>query len=276
MMRKASHAGPIRLGRWSARLWAVLLVTPVIFALGTPAAPADEVYPTQAQVDAAKADAAAAAQMVTQIDAEYAAASDRLLSLQGEVSLAMAQVAAAESALQSRTEELASAESTATQATQRQEEATVALRRDAAVMYQEQHGGLDQFSVFLSNQAPQDIADYTTAMGHVAEQRRSHLEVASDSANIASEATRRADVARTQQQAARDAAEAARADAQARVDAAQAETNRIQAEQARRVAVLADLKQVATQVEQDRQDALAAEAARIAAEQERVGVQIDR
>ena len=37
MMRKASHAGPIRLGRWSARLWAVLLVTPVIFALGTPA-----------------------------------------------------------------------------------------------------------------------------------------------------------------------------------------------------------------------------------------------
>ncbi len=249
---------------------AVLLAVPCALGLSAPGAvaavQADDVFPTQAQVDAAKANAAQAAAMVSQIEAQYAAASSRLLVLQQQVSAAMAAVAAAQSLLQSRTAELEDAETTAADARTRQSEATQALRRDAAVMYQEQVGGLGQLSVLLGEGGPQRVADYTSAMTHVATQRQANVDLASDSANIAAEATRRASVARAQQQQAKEEADRAQAQAQVQVDGAQAETNRIQAEQDRRVADLANLRQVAVQVEQDRQDGLAREAARIAAQ----------
>lgn len=229
--------------------------------------PADPVYPTQQEVDAAKAAAVTGAARVVEIEREYAAATDRLLVLQQEVSDAMAVVAAAQAELEVRTAALADAQAEATRAAKRRDGATVALRRDAALMYQDQSGGLGQLTAFLGGREPQEIADVSSTMGQVAEQRRTNLHVATDAANVAREATRRAEVARRQQESAKDAADEASRAAQDRADAALAESERIQAEQHRRVTELARLRNVAVKVEQDRQDGLAAEAARRAAEE---------
>lgn len=253
---------PCALGAAPSGAWAAPVST---VHAAAPAAPADPVYPSESEVAAAQAAAAAGAARVAAVEGAYAAARNRLFGLQQEVSRAMAAVAAAQAELEARTKELADAEADTAAATARHEIATRALRRDAALMYQDQ-SGLDQIGLFLTGQGPQDVADYSSALGHVAEQRQVNLDTASDMANLARESTRRAEVARRQQEQARAAADAARAAAQTRAAAALAETETIQAEQQRRIAELARLRNVAVRTEQDRQDGLAAEAARRAAE----------
>lgn len=253
---------------WSAGAWAATPATATAAALvGSATAPPDPVFPSQQEVDAAKKAAAAGATRVTQIEQEYAAAQQRLFVLQQEVSDAMAALADAQAELDLRSAALSDAEAEARAASERRERAATSLRHDAALMYQDQSGPLGQLTAFLSGQGPQEIADYTSALGQVAEQRRATLKAAADASNIAQEATRRADVARRQQAQARQVADEAAQAATYRANAALAESERIQAEQQRRVAELARLRHVAVKVEQERQDGLAAEAARRAAEE---------
>ena len=232
--------------------------------LGLPALGAD-VFPTQRDVDAARAAASSAASGVAQAQARYDAASLELLRLQGKVAEAASVAAQAEADLQQRTAFADQSTVAATTAAADADKANRAVRREAAILWQTHQGEGTDWTAFASASGPQDIADLASALQQMSERRDATLQRSVSASRTAREAERTADLARTQQQQATEAARQARDAAETEVEAASARTKQLQQEQASLVAELARLRGVAEQVERDRQDALAAEEARRAA-----------
>lgn len=226
----------------------------------------DDVFPTQAQVDAAKAAVTGAASGVAAAQARYDAATLELLRLQGVVAAATNAAAHAEDLLTQRTNEADAAAAQATRDEADATEANLAVRREAALMWQSGQGQGTDWTAYLESDGPQNFADRASALMHVGERRAATLNRAVGTARTATEARRVSDVAKEQQHQATQAAQKARAAAQAQVDSATARTVELQKQQDALVAELARLRGVAASVEQERQDALAAAEAKAAAE----------
>ena len=227
----------------------------------------DPVYPSQRQVDAAKAAVTSKAQQVSDLERQYAAASSRLEAVQTAAAAAAEAYNGARIALDARTRATADARARAAAAQQKAEAASLRVRQYAALVYQE-GGSLGELEAFVSSSGPQDLLDRAASLDAVAEARQRIFREAAATSSLAEALTRQAAVAQAQQLAAAQAAEQARNAAQAQADRAQAETVRIQGEQRTMAQELATLRHTSVQVEQARQDGLrrAAEARAAAAE----------
>ncbi len=210
------------------------------------------VYPTQQQVDAAKRAVTQAGGSVAALQAQYDAASARLAAIQDEVSVAAEAYNEARIKLAAATKAAKDAAAEAAAAQKDADEASLTVRRYAALMYQSD-GSLSGLEAYLSSTGPQDLADRAIGMAAIGDARTAALDRASQSANLAASARAQADRARAQQADAAKAAEAARAAAQAKADAATAAARSIAAEQRRMVAKLAQLRKTSVAVENARQ-----------------------
>lgn len=270
ILARAARRGP-RHPSWVVVLVCVLAGTGVVAparAASTGSLPgnrAADVQPSQAQVTAARAAVAGASTAAGRAQAAYDAASVELSRVQGLVAAAQADVDEAEALLAQRTASSQRAEEVATAASAAADGARVAVRRDAALIWQGQ-GDTADLDTYLSGDGPQVVADRLSALEQVAARRAATLDRAAATAGMAVEARRASDRAREQQAAAARTAHETRDRAQVALSSATARATQLRAEQDAQVAALARLRGVAAAVEQQRQDALAAESARVAAE----------
>lgn len=255
---------------------ALALAAGLFAGVGTTAAaaptpgPGGIVFPSQGEVDAAKAAAGSAAATVESLEAAYREANTRLAQVQAQESAATEAFNEARLALEASTAraEQARAQADATRAAADVAERTA--RQYAAQMYTEQ-GSLGGVEAYLTSSGPQQVADRASALQSISDARSRVMADAADAANAATEADRLAQRAQTQRQQAADGAEAAKGAAAAASANSAAAAARIGTEQAAMVAKLAELRSTSVAVEQARQDGLAQvaaaeEAARKAAE----------
>ncbi|TQJ49355.1 C40 family peptidase [Phycicoccus sp. SLBN-51] len=238
------------------------------------AADPEPVYPSQQQVDAAKKAATSTAVKVAALDAKYAAASARLVDVQTAAAAAAEAWNGARLELQRKQQAADQARARAGVAQKQADTASLAVRRYAAAVYQ-QNGSLGDVEAFLSSEGPQELLDRAAALEAVGAARNRTLQEASATAATADTARRQAAQAEAQQVAAAQRAEDARSAAQAQADAAVATAAQIQHEQEQMATELAHLRNTSVALERQRQDGLqaAAEAraaAAAAAEQARL------
>ena len=251
-------------------LCGALLVTPALSAVADP----DPVYPSQHQVDTAKAAAASTAQRVAALDARYAAANASLAEVQMRAAAAAEAFNGAQYELGKKRAAAQAAGERAASAQRQADAASTEVRQYAAAVYQ-QGGSLGDLEVFLSSKGPQELLDRASSLEAVGAARNRTLQRASATSVVADTMRRQAAQAEAQQLAAKQRAEQARSAAQAQADAAVAATARIQNEQQAMTAELAKLRNTSVALERERQDGLraAAEAraaAAAAAEQARL------
>lgn len=238
------------------------------------AADPEPVYPSQKQVDAAKKAATSTAGKVAALDAKYAAASAHLEDVQTRAAAAAEEWNGARLELQRKQQAADEAKARAGVAQKQADTASLAVRRYAAAVYQ-QNGSLGDVEAFLSSEGPQELLDRAAALEAVGAARNRTLQEASATAATADTARRQAAQAEAQQLAAAQRAEDARRAAQAQADAAVATAAQIQHEQEQMATELAHLRNTSVALERQRQDGLraAAEAraaAAAAAEQARL------
>ncbi|GAB3438578.1 hypothetical protein GCM10027517_11030 [Phycicoccus ginsengisoli] len=235
------------------------------------------VYPSQSQVDKAKAKASSTAGEVAGLDARYAAASARLSQVQDDASAAAEAFNGARVELDQATAQADAAAKRAAAAQEVADAAGLEVRRYASSVYQS-GGNLGELDAYLSSTGPQDLVDRATAIEAVGDARSRALQKASASSVVAQTMRAQAAAARDQQARAATAAQQARDAAKARADQATAEAVRIQHEQQALTVQLATLRKTSVALEQQRQDGLAAAAAAraaaaAAAEQARLAAQ---
>ena len=238
------------------------------------AADPEPVYPSQQQVDAAKKAATSTAGKVAALDARYAAASAHLEDVQTRAAAVAEEWNGARLELQRKQKAAAEAKARAGVAQKHADTASLAVRRYAAAVYQ-QNGSLGDVEAFLSSEGPQELLDRAAALEAVGAARNRTLQEASATAATADTARRQAARAEAQQLAAAQRAEDARRAAQAQADAAAATAAQVQHEQEQMATELAHLRNTSVALERQRQDGLqaAAEAraaAAAAAEQARL------
>lgn len=251
-------------------LCGALMVTPALSAFADP----DPVYPSQHQVDTAKAAAASTAQRVAALDASYAAANARLVDVQVRAAAAAEAYNGAQYELGKKQAAAQAARERAASAQLQADAASTEVRQYAAAVYQ-QGGSLGDLEAFLSSKGPQELLDRASSLEAVGAARNRTLQRASATSVVADTMRRQAAQAEAQQLAAKQRAERARSAAQAQADAAVAATARIHNEQQAMTAELAKLRNTSVALERERQDGLraAAEAraaAAAAAEQARL------
>ena len=251
-------------------LCASLSLATAVAAAGEP----EPVYPSQEQVDAAKAATSSTAAKVASLDARFAAASARLAQVRVRAAAAAEAWNGARLELQRRQRETEAARSRAASAQEQADTASLAVRRYAAAVYQ-QGGSLGDLEAFLSSRGPQDLLDRAAALEAVGAARNRTLQRASATSVVADTMRRQAAQAQAQQLAAAQRAEDARAAAQAQADEAVATAAQIQRDQQAMATELAELRNTSVALERRRQDGLraAAEAraaAAAAAEQARL------
>ena len=232
------------------------------------------VYPSQEQVDSAKAAASSTAAKVAGLDARYAAASARLAQVQTRAAAAAEAYNGARLQLAQKKKAAQAALARAASAQKQADTASLDVRRYAAAVYQ-QGGSLGDLEAFLSSQGPQELLDRAASLEAVGAARNRTLQRASATSVVADTMRRQAAQAEAQQLAAAQRAEKARGDAQAQADAAVAASAQIQQEQQTMATQLASLRNSSVALERQRQDGLraAAEAraaAAAAAEQARL------
>ncbi len=242
----------------------LLLSLGVSGAAATSSSHGHGVFPSAAQVRAAKARAAAAAAQVVSLQSRYQATAAHLVQLEQAVSDAAAAASAAEDDLAVRTQAENAALTRASAAAATATGARLTVRRYAAALYQ-QGQTLGQLGALLQSGSPQQYADTSAGIAALGARWSDDLAAATSSAAIDAAAQRTADLARAQQEAATRAAQQAEAAAQTEVAAAQAEAASLSAQQTAMVATLARLRHTSKALEQARQDGLAAAAARAAA-----------
>ncbi len=245
---------------------AVLLCLTVLLPIGVGGASARSahVYPSARQVRAARARAHATAAQVAALEKQYQAASARLVVVEQEVSAAAQAYAVAEGELTARTVAAAAAGARADAAAHTADAAQLAVRRDAASLY-EQGGTLGQLGALMSSGSPQQLADEASGLDAVSQRWSSDVVATTTTAAIATQTRRTAELARAQQQQATDAAHSAELAAQAKVAQATALAATIQRQQQATVARLARLRHTTARLEKARQEGLAAARARAAA-----------
>ena len=251
-------------------LCGALLVTPALSAVADP----DPVYPSQHQVDTAKAAAASTAQRVAALDASYAAANARLVEVQIRAAAAAEAFNGAQYELGKKQAAAQAARERAASAQLQADAASTEVRQYAAAVYQ-QGGSLGDLEAYLSSKGPQDLLDRASSLEAVGDARNRTLQRASATSVVADTMRRQAAQAEAQQLAAKQRAEQARSAAQAQADAGRGSHSPIQNEQQAMTAELAKLRKTSVALERERQDGLraAAEAraaAAAAAEQARL------
>jgi peptidoglycan DL-endopeptidase CwlO len=230
--------------------------------LGTAVAAVAEpepLYPSQKQVDAARAATAGTAAKVAALDARYAAASARLAEVQVRAAAAAEAWNGARLELERKQRTSADARARAAAAQQQADTASLAVRRYAAAVYQ-QGGSLGELEAFLSSDGPQELLDRAAALEAVGAARNRTLQHASATSVVADTMRRQAARAEAQQLAAAQRAEQARGAAQAQADAAVTAAAQIQREQETVATELAGLRNTSVALERRRQDGLRAAA----------------
>ncbi|HEV7148809.1 MAG TPA: C40 family peptidase [Pedococcus sp.] len=245
---------------------ATLAIVGIFASVPALAASADPgpVFPSQQQVDKAKAAVVGAAGQIAALDAQYAAASARLVQVQDKAAAAGEAYNGAKFRLDQATAATASAQQRAAAAQTVADAALLVVRRYAATVYQ-QGGNFGEFEAFLSASGPQDMMDRATSLQAVGDARARTLENAAATSIVAEQLKRQAAQAQAQQQAAAEQARRAHEAAQAEANRAQAATTQIQAEQQAMVIKLAKLRKTSVTLEKQRQAGLAAAAAARAA-----------
>ncbi|HEY7721564.1 MAG TPA: C40 family peptidase [Pedococcus sp.] len=232
------------------------------------------VFPSQQEVDRARAAAASTAGRVAALDARFAASQARLAQVQTEAAAASEAYNGARVALQKRVAEADAARARAASAQRRADAASLEVRQYAAAVYQ-QGGSLGDLEAFLSSRGPQELLDRAASLEAVGAARHRTLQTASATSVVADTMRRQAAVAEAQQLAAAQRAETARRRAQAQASSVAAATAQIQREQQAVATELAALRHTSVALERQRQDGLRAAAqaraaAAAAAEQARL------
>ena len=232
------------------------------------------VFPSQQQVDRARAAAASTAGRVAALDARFAASQARLAQVQTEAAAASEAYNGARVALQKRVAEADAARARAASAQRGADAASLEVRQYAAAVYQ-QGGSLGDLEAFLSSKGPQELLDRAASLEAVGAARNRTLQRASATSVVADTMRRQAAVAEAQQLAAAQRAETARRAAQAQASSVAAATAQIQREQQAVATELASLRNTSVALERQRQDGLRAAAqaraaAAAAAEQARL------
>lgn len=215
------------------------------------------VYPSQQQVDAAKAQAAATARSVHALEAAYAAAGDQLVAVQREVSGAAADYRAAEDALADRTDEAqaAAARSRSAQAALARADETVAQSAQALA---DQGGSMQQLAALVTSQTPEQLFDVSSALDALASHSASVQDDATRARAVADLDRAEAERAEAQVRAAERQAAAVLAVAQRKVADAQAKATAIAKQQDAMAAQLATLQRTSAALEKQRLDGIAA------------------
>lgn len=250
--------------RPARRILRLALTTSLCASLGVATAVAatadpEPVYPSQQQVDAARAAATSTAAKVAALDTRYAAASARLLEVRTRAAAAAEAWNGARLELQRKQRDAETARARADSAQKQADSAGLAVRRYAAAVYQ-QGGSLGDLEVFLSSQGPQELLDRAAALESVGAARNRTLQRASATAVVADSTRRHAARVEAQQLAAAQRAEQARSAAQAQADAAVAAAVQIHQDQAAMTTELAALRNTSVALERRRQDGLQAAA----------------
>jgi cell wall-associated NlpC family hydrolase len=260
------------------RLTLALALSGALAAGAATAAAADPgpggVFPSQQQVDRARAAAASTAGRVAALDARFAASQARLAQVQTEAAAASEAYNGARVALQKRVAEADAARARAASAQRGADAASLQVRQYAAAVYQ-QGGSLGDLEVFLSSKGPQELLDRAASLEAVGAARNRTLQRAAATSVVADTMRRQAAVAEAQQLAAAQRAETARRVAQAQASSVAAATAQIQREQQAVATELASLRHTSVALERQRQDGLRAAAqaraaAAAAAEQARL------
>ncbi len=228
----------------------------------TPASalPLDPDTPTQGQVEAARAATGEAESAVAVIESEYRTASDQLAAIQRSAAVAAEAWNAARLRLDEARTRASEASRRADAAAVKAAAAAASVRAYAVQVYTTQ-GGLGDVEAYLTPGGPQQVADRSSMLSVLGENRAKALVGATTSANAATEARRTADLAARQLAQAEAASAAAHTRAQLRDQQARGDLTRIDAAQQDRVARLAQLRNTTVALEQARQDGLARQAA---------------
>ncbi|GAA0302508.1 hypothetical protein GCM10009528_19490 [Kineococcus aurantiacus] len=243
-----------------------------LLALGGTAV-ADPVYPSQDEVDRARAAADGTAARVDDLQAQLGAQQTRLEDAQTQLSVAAEDYDEARALLDQRTQETAAAQDAAGRAAAAYAAARVDLGRMASESYRGTSDGYSPLATVLTSGSVDEYVTGRVTLEHLTGNRADVQQRAADARTLAeSTATRAADAEQAQQDAT-DRAATARTAAQRAADTADA----LVADTRRRtddlVAQLAQLRQTSVALEQQRQAGLEAErraaaeaAARAAAE----------
>ena len=203
--------------------------------------PATSVYPSQEDVDAARAAVDTAQMSADQLEAAYRDARTRLASIQHEESRATEAYNRARLDLDVATQQSQEAAERASTAGAAADDAQRTVRRYAAQMYTDQ-GSLTGVEAFLGGGGPQEVADRSSALQTLSDARSQALADASHTANLADEADRLAAHSQDQLETAAAQAVQSRDAAAAASQAAQAQAAAIGAQQDQVLARLAELQ----------------------------------
>jgi cell wall-associated NlpC family hydrolase len=251
----SSNGRPIR-AQWVIVTFAVIAL---VATTPTLSAQADPIYPSERQVNQAKAAAGEKAAQVAAVEAQLRASNARLAEVQTAAEVANEKYNLARILLQQRTDAAKSAGERAAAAQKTADTASDRLGHIAARTYM-QGGNLGQLEAFLSNKGPQEVLDRAAGIQMVTDIRSRALQDADASSVVAGVLRRQAAQAQAQQLAAQQAAESARRAAQAQVDSAVAVTASIHARQSAMIAQLATLRNTSVALERQRHDGLKAAA----------------
>ena len=227
------------------------------------------VVPSAEQVSAAAAAAGSAEAQVAALDAELAVARATLQEQQERAGAAAEDYNRAAEELDEATSAHTTATAKATAAAQASEEATLALSRYAAEVFQS-GGGLGQLDVFFGGGGPAQTLDRAAGLEAVGEERARVMRDAESARHLARTLAEAAAEAQQRQEQAAQTAHAARDIAQRDNDAAAAAAATAAAHQEQALGQLATLRNTSVELERQRQDGLQAiEQARIAEEARR-------
>ena len=227
------------------------------------------VVPSAEQVSAAAAAAGSAEAQVAALDAELAVARATLQEQQERAGAAAEDYNRAAEELDEATSAHTTATAKATAAAQASEEATLALSRYAAEVFQS-GGGLGQLDVFFGGGGPAQTLDRAAGLEAVGEERARVMRDAESARHLARTLADAAAEAQQRQEQAALTAHAARDIAQRDNDAAAAAAATAAAHQEQALGQLATLRNTSVELERQRQDGLQAiEQARIAEEARR-------
>ena len=227
------------------------------------------VVPSAEQVSAAAAAAGSAEAQVAALDAELAVARATLQEQQERAGAAAEDYNRAAEELDEATSAHTTATAKATAAAQASEEATLALSRYAAEVFQS-GGGLGQLDVFFGGGGPAQTLDRAAGLEAVGEERARVMRDAESARHLARTLAEAAAEAQQRQEQAAQTAHAAGDIAQRDNDAAAAAAATAAAHQEQALGQLATLRNTSVELERQRQDGLQAiEQARIAEEARR-------
>jgi cell wall-associated NlpC family hydrolase len=237
-----------------------LLVAAAVLAAVSPFGPAalaadHPVFPSQSEVDASKAQAAATSDQVGQIEAQLAAASARSDRLATEVAQAVEAYNGARVQLDAAVAKAAQAQRDADEAQQRVAAARVELGRFAAAAYRS-GGDLGGLSAFLYAQSPRDLISRASALQSIGDSRRTALEGFRSAQAYATVLDHRATRLVAERRTAARQVAAARAQAEARLAGQQQAVAQIAAPRETLVRRLAEVRHTTVRLEQARQAGL--------------------